>query len=157
MKIMRIVLVALAMSLAVPALAQEGSTSNMEILRDKLKADKKLVVAANMQISDAEGKAFWPVYEAYQNDLRQINVRLGKVIGAYADAYKKGAVPDDVAKGLMSDALDVEAAELQLKRAYLPKIEEALGAAKAARYLQIENKIRAAIKYELADGIPLVK
>ncbi len=27
---------------------------------------------------------------------------------------------------------------------------------KVARYLQIENKIRAVIKYELADGIPLV-
>jgi hypothetical protein len=29
-------------------------------------------------------------------------------------------------------------------------------ATKVARYLQIENKIRAVIKYELADGIPLV-
>lgn len=157
MRLMRIVLVALAMSLAVPALAQEGSTSNMEILRDKLKADKKLVVAANMQLSDAEGQAFWPVYEEYQQDLMKINAQLGKVILAYADAYKKGAVPDDVAKELMSDALDVEEAELKLKREYMPKIEKTVGAAKAARYLQIENKIRAAIKYELADGIPLVK
>jgi hypothetical protein len=29
-------------------------------------------------------------------------------------------------------------------------------AEKVARYLQIENKIRAVIKYELADAIPLV-
>jgi hypothetical protein len=27
---------------------------------------------------------------------------------------------------------------------------------KVARYIQIENKIRAAIRYELATGIPLV-
>lgn len=157
MKLMRLVLAVLFMSLVVPALAQEGGTSNMDILRDKLKADKKLVVAANMQLSDAEGQAFWPVYEDYQNDLAKINAQMGKVILAYADAYKKGPVPDDVAKELMSDALDVEEAELKLKREYMPKIEKTVGAAKAARYLQIENKIRAAIKYELADGIPLVK
>ena len=28
---------------------------------------------------------------------------------------------------------------------------------KAARYLQIENKIRALIKYDLASGVPLVR
>jgi len=28
---------------------------------------------------------------------------------------------------------------------------------KVARYLQIENKIRAVVKYELASGVPLVE
>jgi hypothetical protein len=28
---------------------------------------------------------------------------------------------------------------------------------KVARYLQIENKIRAVVKYELATGVPLVQ
>jgi hypothetical protein len=31
----------------------------MQILRDKLKADKKVVVAANMQLTDTEAKALW--------------------------------------------------------------------------------------------------
>ena len=52
----------IATALAAPALAQTG-TSNMDILRQKIKADKKLVVAANLQLTDAEGKAFWPVAE----------------------------------------------------------------------------------------------
>jgi hypothetical protein len=28
---------------------------------------------------------------------------------------------------------------------------------KVARYLQIENKIRAVVKYDLASGVPLVR
>jgi len=36
----------------------------MQILRDKVKADKRLVVAANMDLNEAEGKAFWPIYDA---------------------------------------------------------------------------------------------
>ena len=43
----------------------------MEILRQKIKADKKLVVAANLKLTDAEGTAFWPVYDAYQKDLQR--------------------------------------------------------------------------------------
>lgn len=142
-------------ALALPALAEEGTT-NMEILVQKVKADKKLLVAANMGLTDEEGKKFWPVYDAYQKDLQAINERLGKAIAAYADAYNKGSVPDDTAKKLFSEALGAEEAELDLKRTYLAKLESAVPATKAVRYLQIESKIRAAIRYEMANGIPLV-
>jgi hypothetical protein len=97
------------------------------------------------------------VYESYQKDLQQINQRLTAVVTAYASAYNKGPVTDDVAKGLLNDALAVDDAEAKLKGAYAPKILSTLPATKAARYIQIENKIRAAIRYELAAGIPLVE
>jgi hypothetical protein len=74
------------------ALAQTTGTSNMDILRQKVKADKKLVVAQNLKLTDAEGATFWPVYDAYQKDLQQINERLAAVVLAYADAYDKGPV-----------------------------------------------------------------
>jgi hypothetical protein len=44
-----------------PVMAQD----NMQILRDKIKADKKLLVAANMELTESEAKGFWPVYEEY--------------------------------------------------------------------------------------------
>ena len=139
------------------ALAQTPATTNMDILRQKVKADKKLVVAENLKLTDAEGAKFWPVYEAYQKDLQQINERLKAVILAYADAYNKGAVDDATAKKLIEDASAVDDAEATLKRTTLPKILAVLPAAKAARYVQIENKIRAVIRYELVAGIPLVQ
>ena len=48
-------------------------TTNMDILRQKIKADKKLVVAENLKLTDAEGTAFSPVDDAYQKDLEPIN------------------------------------------------------------------------------------
>ena len=148
---------AVVAGLASPAMPQTSATTNMDILRQKIKADKKLVIAENLQLTDAEGKTFWPVYDAYQKDLQSINQRLTAVITAYADAYNKGAVPDDVAKKLLSEAVAIDEAETKLKTTYVPKILAALPAAKAARYVQIENKIRAVIRYEMAAGIPLVK
>ena len=158
MKLFRLALVALAMVLAQPVIAQEkAADSNMEILRQKIKADKKLVVAANMQLTEAEAKKFWPVYEAYQQDLQKLNKRLGQLIVDYAQAYNKGPVPDATAKTLLNEALAIEDAEVKLKRSYVPKLEKALPEMKIARYIQIENKIRAVINYELAAKIPLVE
>jgi hypothetical protein len=143
--------------LASSVMAQTTATTNMDILRQKVKADKKLVVAQNLQLTDAEGAAFWPVYEAYQKDLQQLNQRLTAVIESYANAYNKGPVANDVAKKLLDDAVAIDDAEVKAKIALVPKVVAVLPAAKAARYIQIENKIRAAIRYELAAGIPLVQ
>jgi hypothetical protein len=148
---------AIVLGLVVPAMAQTTNTTNMDILRQKVKADKKLVVAANLQLTDAEGAAFWPVYEAYQKDLQQLNQRMGAMVVAYANAYNKGPVANDVAKKLLDEALAVDDAEAKLRASYVPKILGTLPATKAARYIQIENKIRAALRYELAAGIPLVE
>ncbi len=147
----------LAISLASPAFAADTSgTSSMEILRQKITADKKFLVVSNMKLTDAEAKEFWPIYKAYQKDLHQINDRLAKVIKDYAEAYNKGALSDDTAKKLLNEAIAIELAEVKLKQSYIPKLDKILPATKVARYIQIETKIRAIIRYGLADGIPLV-
>jgi hypothetical protein len=143
------------MACALPALAQEASDANMEILKQKLKADKKLLVANNMELSDAEAKKFWPVYDAYQKELEQVNQKLGQTIRDYAEAFNKGSIPDNTAKKLLGDALSVEEQETKLKRTYAEKLEKALPYSKVARYIQIETKIRSLIKMELAQQIPL--
>ena len=157
MRFLRLLVVALVAVIAVPALGQDKPASNMEILREKLKADKKLVVAQAMQLTQSEAPGFWPVYEAYQADLGKINVRLGQLIKRYADAYRTDTLTNDQAKALLDEALQVEEAEVTLKRAYVPKLSAVLSQVKVARYLQIENKIRAALKYELAGDIPLAQ
>jgi hypothetical protein len=149
--------IALVAGLSGTAMAQTAATANMDILRQKIKADKKLVVAENLKLTDAEAATFWPVYDAYQKDLQPINQRLTAVILAYADAYNKGPVTNETAKKLLDEAVAVDDAEAKLKSALVPKILGALPATKAARYFQIENKIRAAIRYELAAGIPLIQ
>lgn len=155
MRPVKALLFALAVTLSAPVLAQASTPTNMEILRQKVKADKKLLVAANMDLKEAEAKGFWPVYDAYQADLEKLNRQLAATIRAYADAYRKGPVADDVAKKLLAESLSAEDAETALKRSYIPKLEKVMPGAKVARYLQIENKIRAIIRYDLAGEIPL--
>ena len=157
MRFLKLLVVQLATLIAVPAIAQDKPASNMEILREKLKADKKLVVATNMQLTQNEAPGFWPIYDAYQADLDKLNGRLGQLIKRYAEAYRTDTLTNDKAKSLLDEMLQIEEAEVALKRAYVPKLSAVLSPVKVARYLQIENKIRAAVRYELAGDIPLAR
>ena len=60
-----------------------------------------------------------------------------------------------MAKKLLEYSLGIQEADVQLMRSYVPKLEKALPEMKMARYIQIEIKIRAVARYELASQIPL--
>ena len=140
-----------------PVLAQDKPADNMQILIDKVKADKKLLVAANMELTESEAKGFWPVYDQYQKDLAAINRRLGKLIEGYAADYKAQTLTDEKAKKLIDDLVAIEKADGELQGKFVPKLSKVLPSKKVLRYLQIENKIRAALKYELAANIPVAQ
>jgi len=67
-----------------PAWTQDKPADNMEILRDKIKADKKVLVTMNMGLTESEAKGFWPVYNDYQKELGQINRRIRALLESYA-------------------------------------------------------------------------
>ncbi len=150
-------LLCLMIAVCAPVWAKESADTNLQILLDKIHADKKLLVAANMDLSESQGKAFWPLYDAYQKELQAINKRLMAVIDSYAEAWNDASVTDDKAKSLLDEALAIELSEVELRKQYAVKLSGVLPARLVARYLQIENKIRAAIKFDLAEGIPLVE
>ena len=150
-------LLCLMLALSVPLTAAGTADTNLQILLDKIHADKKLLVASNMDLDDDEGKVFWPVYESYQKDLQAINKRIVKVVSSYADAWNNDSLTDEKAKLLLDEALAIEESEVRLRKTYAAKLSGALPDRLVARYLQIENKIRAAIRYDLAEEIPLVQ
>ena len=150
-------MVAALVGLGALAAAQDKPADNMQILREKIKADKKLMVATNIELTESEAKGFWPVYEEYQKDLTAINQRIGKLIESYAADYRANSLTDDKAKKLVDELVAIEQAEAGLKTTYVPKLSKVLPLKKVARYLQIENKVRALVKYELAASIPLAR
>jgi hypothetical protein len=157
MKLFCAAVMAAAVAASPAVVAQEKAADTMQIVMEKVRADKKLLVAANMGLTEQEAAGFWPVYDAYQKDLGALNGRIKTTIESYATAYNQGAVPDETAKKLLDEMLAIESSELDLKRSYVSKFAKVLPAAKVARYFQIENKVRAAVRYELANAIPLVK
>ncbi len=136
------------------AAAQDGS-SDMQILKEKLRADKKLLVAQNMQLTEAEARNFWPIYEQYQDEWFILRMRSLDLIKTYADKY--ASMTDADAKKLLDEFMALESLRHKVREEYLPKFRKVLPEIKVARYYQIENKISAVVNYELATLIPLME
>lgn len=152
-----IIFLALTLIIAFSGLtaAQDKAADNMELVKQKIRTDKKLFVAENMQLTEAQGKAFWPVYESYQADNEKLIVRSVKLIENFAMNYE--TMSDDTAKKLIEEWFAIDADELKLRQSYLPKFRKVLPEVKVARYFQIENKIDAVNSYVMAAKIPLFK
>ena len=131
------------------------SADNMQVVRDKLQTDKKRLVADALALTDSEGKSFWPVYESYQKEFGAVNDRLVNLIQDYAKHYAN--MTNESARKIVDTYLAIEADRQKLRRSYLPKFRHVLPEIKVARLYQLENKIQAAVNYELAAGIPLME
>jgi len=137
------------------AQAQDKSADNMEIVKEKIRTDKKLLVATNMQLTESEANAFWPVYEAYQVELGKLRDREIKLIEQFSASYE--TMSDDAAKNLLDDSLSIDSDHQKLRQSYLAKFRGVLKDTKVARYYQLESKIDAVMEYELARRIPFVQ
>ena len=148
------ILVMIVISWAFAALAQDDQEDNMKFVIEKVHADKKLLIAKNMQLTTDEAKTFWPIYDKYQDELFLLRARTGKMIKDYAGAYKQ-KMTNDIAKDLIYEYMTIDRLGLKLRMSYLAKFRTSLSDVKVMRYYQIENKIEAALLYDLARKIPL--
>jgi len=139
----------------VSSMAQEKPADNMDIVREKIQSDKKLFIAENMNLTESEAKAFWPVYENYQKDLSKLVDKAVKLIDNYAANYE--TMTEEAAKELINGYLAIEGERVTLMKSFLPKFRKVLPEKKVARYYQLENKIDAVVNFGLAKQIPLVK
>ena len=149
--------VLMTLGFAMPGLAQDKPANNLEITHEKLKADKKLIVAKYMELTESEAKNFWPVYEEYQKDLQKMNERLGILLQSYATEYRNNSLSDEKAKQLLDEWIAIDNDDAKRRASYVPKVMKVLPPKKAARYLQIENEYRIMLRYDLAVTVPLVQ
>jgi hypothetical protein len=155
MKSLGVLALAIGIAFAAPVLAQEKLADTMDAVRDQARADKKRFVAENLQLTESEAQAFWPVYDRYQRDLNAINIRLTNLVRDYGKNVK--TMSDGIADRLITEAVHVEVERAKLVEMYLPMFRNVLPGKKVARYYQIESKIHALFNFDLAKEIPLVQ
>ena len=144
--------------LAAPMAIAEGNAADatdMQALRTAVRADKKALVASTLNLTAAEAKKFWPIYDAYQRDLDLANRQRTLAVEAVITLSKP--ISDLYARNLANQLIAADEAEIKARRAMHNKVLRALPPRTAARYLQLEAKIRALQAYDIAVAIPLVQ
>lgn len=154
---------AATLATAPPGSAQQTRTAGeaaaiaeMQSLQARVSVDKRALVAEQLSpLSEAEAAEFWPIYDAHQQALSRLNGRRMDNILAYARVWNAGSMSDSQARSLGAAALQIERDEAaQMERTW-KKLKGVLPGAMAVRYLQIESKIRAIVRYAQAAQVPL--
>ena len=148
-------MVLLGLSLFPVVLCAQTQADEVELVKSLLQTGKKAIIADNMGFTEDESKAFWPVYDEFQQLKQKLNERTIKIIKDYMDSYE--TITNEKAEALLKEYLAIEKERTDLKSSFLPKFTKVLPAKKVARYYQIENKLDAIVKYEFAKEVPLVK
>ena len=154
-KLLSAFVLAAAASLAAPALAQAAADTQSATLLAKVQADKRGLVEKAMNLTPEEGKKFWPLYEKFQRELAAPQKEYTRAVLDYVAAEK--SMTDANAKRLAEQVLAAQVMESKLRERQFKETLKVLPGVKAARYMQIENKIQAAQRYESAKAIPLAE
>ena len=128
--------------------------SQAGILLDTIRANRKAFVAVNLELSAEEAKQFWSLYDRYQKEITPIGDRVAAIVADYTASFRD--LSSEKALQLMEGYLAAEAERLQVRRSYLAEFAKILPGRTVARFYQIENKMDAVLRYDLAATIPVV-
>lgn len=160
-------------ALAAPVVAQEQKQSDaayldayIEMARSDLKTQKTALITQAIPLTEQESAAFWPLYRKYDLELNQLNDERLSLIKDYAASFQ--TMTDAKAKELTDRMLAWEEKRVKMKKQYfgsfvkakkqyLGEFRKVLPAAKAARLLQLENRIGMLIDLQIAANVPLVE
>ena len=150
----RFVVVGAVAALLLPFGANAQQERDMiEVLRGQISTDRQAVVALNMDLSEKQSEAFWPVYREYHEKRDELADRRVKLLTEFRD--NQIGMTAEQAKKMLKEAIDLEDKLNDLKHNYRADFEKVLGPRHTLRYYQIENKLDAIINYELASVVPL--
>ena len=145
----------LSLSAAYTPTYAQAVDDTMQQVRTQARSDKRAFVAKQLQLTESQAKAFWPLYESYQKDLQAINARAATTVVDYVNVEDR--LTDAAAAQLLRELSAISNDRNKLNQSYTKRFLKAVPGKQAARYFQIENKIRAVEEYDVATRIPLVK
>jgi len=127
--------------------------TEVEMTRAQIQSDRQAIVAAAMDLSDAEGAVFWPMYREYRAEVQTLGDRRWRLLESYADSWT--AMSEGAAKALLDEWFSIQADEIKIKRKWMKKMRKDMSSRRVLRFFQIENALDAVIAGEIAAEIPL--
>jgi len=135
------------------AAAQEGAPSQKQLDIAALRAQRKAIIGANMKLTPKEAKAFWPLYEKYENAMDKVDKRHAQEIKDYAKNYQN--LTDDQANQKLDAVMQIAEDRLDVQKQFVPKFRAALPGITVTRFFQVDNKLHALVQCQIAQLVPL--
>ena len=126
----------------------------IQMLRRDVRSAKKEITAANMNLTADEATKFWPIYDQYAAEVAKVGDSRVALIKEYAASYS--TMTDAQANDFMKRATAIDQQFTATRLKYVPMVEKAISAKKAALWYQIDRRLDLMINLQLASDIPVV-
>jgi hypothetical protein len=143
-----------ALCLSPVFLNAQTADPELDYIKQSYSKEKKTIVDEYMGLNVQEGAKFWAIYGDYEAKREKLAVARLKLIEDYvgkADAIT-AAQADKIANGALNNTISLDKLNLE----YYTKIKAALGAVKAAKFIQLETYLQTAWKVYVQNNIPLI-
>jgi len=134
--------------------AQEQK-SEYEIIKSIFDTEKRSYYEKYMELTDAEEKVFWPIYEDYEIDRAKYSRKRLNALAFFAKNY--GTMSVSQARNFMDDIFDYQKKEIKLKKKYFRLMNSKMSAQKAVRFMEIEEYINSSIKIKILENLPFIQ
>ncbi len=128
---------------------------DVALLRQNLQAESKKIITKNMQLTDSEAAAFWPLYDQYAAEVRKVNDTRFGLIKQYAKVYK--TMTPEEADSMVNLLAQADQTIISLRMQYLPKFEQVLPGTKAALFMQLDRRLDSLFNVQIASQLPAIK
>jgi hypothetical protein len=136
---------------------QDTQEKNMQeyvsLLRSDVRQQKAEIMGAVMLLSAQDATKFWPIYSDYDAKLAKLNEQRVENINEYARTYDQ--MTDEKADELIQRSLAYQKQRAELLAQTYDKVKQALGAATAARFAQVEHQLLLIIDLQIDSSLPI--
>jgi hypothetical protein len=134
--------------------ANTAIETDIRLLREDVRSERKQLVAANLPLTDAEATKFWPIYDQYAAEAWKIGDARVALIKEYVQSYD--TMTDAQANDFMNRLTAIDGQFSALLTKYVPIFEKVISPKKTARWYQVERRLDLLIDVQFADHIPMV-
>jgi len=140
-----------------PVDQRQDTTLNLsayaELLRSDVRRSKVAIITEVMGFTEAEDRAFWPIYRDYDLEMSRLADERVGMIREYAAAFQ--TLTDERAASLARKALDLETRRNAAKAKCYEQVKTALSPRTALRFLQVEHQLQLLIDLQIAAALPV--
>ena len=132
----------------------QNADPELDYIKKAYSKDKKTIVDEYMGLDVQEGAKFWPVYAAYETNREKLARERFKLIEEYVNNADKltPVLADKLATAVLTNNVNLD----KLNLATYGKMKTAIGAIKAAKYMQLETYLQTTWRAVMQDVIPLI-
>jgi hypothetical protein len=131
------------------ALAQEEDFSIPESKRAEIESKKIGYLTNKLELTPEEAQVFWPVYNAYQNELEEHRQQGIKELRAFRESFDE--LDSETILNRLEQRFEHERKRLAIEEEYFEKMSKVLSARKLAKLYQAEKDFKRELLRRVVD------